>query len=227
MLSWTLGGYPSLNLDLVRSMIENKTLSLSQWYKDKFQEDAEKVRNAVRAFCKGFKHFPFSVEVLYFSPKNVGLANLWDLEAEEKFSAMVGLSFDDYEHWIKPYPYEVYVSEYKRLLTCWKKGLKILRKLPNNGKIEEILLFAEVAYLHFEADVLQTEFSFYKRKENFDKIKLLKITRRAFNATKELMRLQSRDSRIGYEASNHYYYTKRTLMEKLVNCKNIIKELKK
>ena len=225
MLSWTLGGYPSLNLDLVRSIIENKTFSLSQWYTNKFQEDAEKVQNAVRAFCKGFKHFPFSVDVLYFSPKNVGCANLWDLEAEEKFSAMVGLSFDDYEHWIKPYPYEVYISEYKRLLTYWKKGLKILRELPKNGNIEEILLFAEVAYLHFEADVLQTEFSFYKRKENFDKIKLLKITRRAFNATKELMCLQSRDSRIGYEASNHYYYTKRTLMEKLINCKNIIKEL--
>ena len=227
MLSWTLGGYPTLNLDLVSAFMENKEFSLEKWYKKHFREEANGVHSAVKEFCKGFKRFPFSIDALYFSPKNVGCANLWDLEAEEKFSAMVGLSFDDYENWIKPYPYEVYVSEYKRLLFHWKKGLKILRTMQGNPAAAETLLFAEAAYLHFEADLLQTEFSYYKRKENFNAERLLKITRRALRATKELMLLQSRDARIGYEASNHYFYNKRTLTEKIVNCKNIIRELKK
>ena len=225
MLSWTLGGYPSLNLDLVSALTANNAFVLSEWYKKHFQENAEEVHRAVTLFCRGFRHFPFSVNTLYYSPKNVGCANLWDLETEEKISAMVGFSFDDYENWIKPYPYEVYVSEYKRLLFHWKQGLKILRAIQNDIAVGETLLFAETAYLHFEADLLQTEFSYYKRKENFDAERLLKITRRALRATKELLFLQSKDARIGYEASNHYFYTKRTLVEKILNCINIIKRL--
>ena len=227
MLSWTLGGYPSLNLDLVSSIMDDESFSLSKWYEKHFLDEANSVHEAVREFCRGFKRYPFSINALYFSPKNVGCANLWDLEKEERISAMVGLSFDDYENWIHPYPYTVYVSEYKRLLKAWKKGLTILRSLCPGKNVDEILLFAEAAYLHFEADLLQTQFSYYKREENFDANKLLQITRKALRGTKELMRLQSRDARIGYEASNHYFYTKRTLMEKIVNCKNIINKLKK
>lgn len=225
MLSWTLGGYPSLNLDLVRCITEDTEFSLSHWYEKNFGDNAQTIKLAVKAFSEGFRNFPFSLNTLYYSPKNVGFANFWSLEMEEKHSAMVGLSFDDYENWIKPYPYQLYIRAYKTLLTKWKKGLQILRKIPEDEKIQEVLLFAEVGYLHFEADLLQTEFSFYKRKENFNRQKLLQITRKALRLTKSLMRMQAIDARIGYEASNHYFYTKRTLMEKIINCKNIINEL--
>jgi len=33
-----------------------------------------------------------------------------------------------------------------------------------------------------------------------------------------LHRLMNLDSRIGYEASNHYFYTSRDLQEKVLNC---------
>ncbi len=35
---------------------------------------------------------------------------------------------------------------------------------------------------------------------------------------KELFELASADSRIGYEASNHYYYLPRDLVEKVIQC---------
>ena len=33
------------------------------------------------------------------------------------------------------------------------------------------------------------------------------------------------DSRIGFEASNHYYYSLNDLIEKMVNCENVIDRL--
>ena len=35
-----------------------------------------------------------------------------------------------------------------------------------------------------------------------------------------------RDSRIGFEASNHYFYTLNDLREKVVSCARILNELK-
>jgi hypothetical protein len=41
----------------------------------------------------------------------------------------------------------------------------------------------------------------------------------------ELLAVMRADSRIGFEASNHYYYTRNSLMEKIFNCQRILKEL--
>lgn len=37
----------------------------------------------------------------------------------------------------------------------------------------------------------------------------------------------SLDPTVGYEASNHYFFTKNTLLEKLINCDCIIRTYKK
>ena len=38
-------------------------------------------------------------------------------------------------------------------------------------------------------------------------------------------RLQSADSRIGFEASNHYFYVPLDLVEKVVNCRWLLDQL--
>ncbi|HSI36516.1 MAG TPA: hypothetical protein VK986_23225, partial [Tepidisphaeraceae bacterium] len=43
---------------------------------------------------------------------------------------------------------------------------------------------------------------------------------------KELYGLQRRDSRIGFEASNHYFYLGQDLVEKVINCHWIVGRLK-
>ena len=42
-----------------------------------------------------------------------------------------------------------------------------------------------------------------------------------------LFHLQEQDSRIGFEATNQYYYLPIDLMEKVVNCDHLLRELKK
>ena len=44
--------------------------------------------------------------------------------------------------------------------------------------------------------------------------------------TLTLYALAKQDSRIGFEASNHYYYTAQDLQEKVVNCQYVLEQLK-
>ncbi len=224
MLSWTLGGWPSPTLDLVSNF--GKDFSLDEWYEKTFGENACKIHDAVKCICNAFRHYPFSIYSLYYSPKTHGFANMWEFEKQDKVSAMVSYSFDDIENWMKPYPYEVYISEYEKLLEGWEKGVKLLGEIKGDKAAEELWLYAAVAYCQFLADYEQTRFCFLKRnlKENADKI--AEILEESERATAKLIDLQRRDVKIGYEASNHYFFTTRLLKEKLLNLQNLKRELK-
>jgi hypothetical protein len=47
---------------------------------------------------------------------------------------------------------------------------------------------------------------------------MLAILDEEIRLAQSLHRLMNLDSRIGYEASNHYFYTSRDLQEKVLNC---------
>lgn len=211
-LTWTLGGYPSVSLDVASSYREGA--SLDAWYRDTFGEHADAVHAAVRTLCDAFREFPFSIPALYLSPKTLGPANLWDIVPEEKKSSMVCFAFDDVETWTRPYPIEIYVSQYKKLLTKWKLGLEALTAIPQTDAIAEITRYAEVAYLHYLSDLTQTEFALYKRVE--DKAKMRECAEKERHTAERLLDLMREDSRIAFEASNHYSYTERNLLEKML-----------
>ena len=222
MLTWTLGGYPSPVLGMVRDFFEKGELfSLDNWYESIYGEEADVVRRAVQDFCDGFREYPFSVQSLYLSPKTLGCSNFWDIEAEEKSSAMVSYAYDDYESWIYPYSYEVYISQYEKLLYAWKQGLETLNNASDTPRIQELKTYARAAYLHFEADVLQTKFSYYKRNLSKYKNQIIPLIARAEEATAELMDLVDVCSFIGFETSNHYFYNKRNLIEKILNLRQL------
>jgi len=41
-----------------------------------------------------------------------------------------------------------------------------------------------------------------------------------------LLAIVREDSRIGFEATNHYYYNENTLKEKVFNCRQLMEEIK-
>ena len=222
MLTWTLGGYPSPVLDMVASYAASPTtFCLDSWYQQCFGVDGERVKAASDLFCQGFKQYPFSIQSLYFAPKTLGPANLWSLTAEEKASSMVCFSFDDYETWISPYPYEVYVSQFKRWLSLWEKGLQALTDVQGD-RAKELLLCAEVAYIHFKSDLLQTQFSYLKRELDKNKKALAEILQEEKGLTERLLLLSEKHPAVGFEASNHYFYNDRNLIEKILQT-NILK----
>ena len=227
MLTWTLGGYPSPVFDLSADYAEQgDAFDLDNWYQRQYGEQGDKVHQAVKEFCVGIKKYPFSIDSLYFSPKTLGPALLWDWQQEEKISTMVCYAYDDYETWIKPYPYEVYVSQYEKLLSAWEKGLNGLKALSETEKLRELKICAQTAYIHFKSDLLQTKFSYYKRNKARYEKEFTNIFREETEIVKSLLSIIAESSYVGYETSNHYFYNERNLLEKLLNIYNLGQENK-
>ena len=225
MLTWTLGGFPSPILDMVASYASNPdNFALDTWYFQCFGKDWKKVAMASKLFCEGFKEYPFSIQSLYYSPKTLGPANLWCLTPEEKTSSMVCFAFDDYESWIAPYPYEVYVSQYQALLCLWGKGLQALQGVEGDTA-KELAVCAEVAYIHFKSDLLQTKFSYYKRQIKENRRALEGILQEEKELTERLLVLAAKNAAVGFEASNHYFYNERNLIEKILQTDILKQEL--
>jgi len=228
MLTWTLGGYPSPMLDLVGDYARcRENFSLSAWYEKEFGQNAKAVEEASKAFCKGFQEYPFSVQALYLSPKTLGVANRWEWEREEKRSTMVCFAFDDYESWIYPYPYEVYISQFEKLLFSWEEGLRILENATDDNGLRLLKDCAEGAYVHFKSDYLHTKFSYYKRDIASYKDELLSVFKEEKEIAKRLLDLTEREPTIGYEAANHYFYNDRNIIEKILQVDELEKELEK
>ena len=100
----------------------------------------------------------------------------------------------------------------------FEKGLLMLSEIQKNNEVKELTLYTEVCLCHFRSDLLATEFANAKREGNKEEMKRT-MTAEKQNAMRltELMRL---DAKIGFETSNHYFYTERNLIEKIVRMEN-------
>ena len=219
MLSWTLGGYPAPNLSLVSA--HNQGISLDEWYQEYYGENANIVHCAVQKICEGFTSYPFALDPLYNSPKTLGPANLWSREREYNTSTMTCYAFDDYETWITPYPYETYIALFEKLLTGWQEGIDVLKTATPTNEVRELIRMAEVAYIHLRSDWLQTRYAYLKREWDKNEKELREIIATAREDTERLITLMRQDARVGFEASNQYYYADRHLIEKILNLNNL------
>lgn len=227
VVSFSLGGYPSPSLQLVSAyQKEGEDFSMEGWYKKQFLVYADLVEEAVAHFSKALSLWPYSPSSFAYSPKNLGEANLFSLAQEEVASAPYSFSFDDVSTWTMPYPPDVYLSQLKKLLLEWKKGLASLKKVERKPeKIEAMQRYATAAYCHFNAEYLQTEFSLWKADPKANERKLLHVLRESEKNVERLLRLISSDPKIGYDAQSQYLYTERNLLEKKLNCERLTKEL--
>ena len=99
-------------------------------------------------------------------------------------------------------------------------GYKILDENIEENDFE-LKQFAKVAYTHFKSNYLQTKFSYLKREKQQQVEELKQLLEEEKANTKQLLELVYQNAYIGFEASNHYFYTDRSLLEKLL----VIKQL--
>lgn len=214
MVGWTLGGYPGGNLELFRK-------TPLQMAEDFGKKAAPYVRKAHKLFSGAFTEFPFHISVLYLGPQNVGPANLLYDKPTGYKATMVGFPYDELDGWRAIYPSEVFEEQFVKLAAGWQKGLNQLRKAVRAGarnrkKLEELLGIATAIYCHFRSVCLQT--AFVRLRGTADKREILKIITEEQKLAETLHDIMTKDSRIGFEASNHYYYTRSDLKEKALNC---------
>lgn len=239
MLSWSLGGYPSPNLRIAQQFAEQPAATVDGVL-DRLAADlygpagATEAREAWTAFSDAFQEFPYHGKVLYTGPQQVGPANLLHAEPTGFRATMVGFPYDDLDSWRGLYPREIFADQMEKVATGWARGVDRLRQAAAAAPESQQAFaagdvrVAEAAHLHFASVANQAEFVQARdallkmdretaaRKETSNRIHHL--IDEEIHLAKRLLKVRAADSRIGFEASNHYYYTPLDLVEKVISC---------
>lgn len=246
MLSWTLGGYPSLNLQVAQAFARNphadKESVLDSLAIQRYGEEAAPLaRRAWTTFSEAFQQFPFDINVLYNGPQHMGPANLLYAKATGFQATMVGIPYDDLGNWQGPYPPEVLAEQFTKVATRWHEGLNHLeqailqRNVTNQFELQLDLGVATAAYCHFASSANQVSFiisrdALVQSANNCEgteiRTRLVKIFEDEINLATRLFALSRHDSRLGFEPSNHYFYVPGDLAEKVINCEYLLAQVR-
>ena len=215
MLSWTLGGCPGMNLKYAQNFYTTEEKDEQEWYRKTFGKNAEKVKQASEIASEAFKNFPFDVEVLYKAPQNYGAANLLYLQETGFKATMVGFCYDDIDSWRGVFPREVFCEAFRVLADGLKKAMNALEISEKDANTEDVYRCLSVWYATCSSVYVQTRLVLLRGSDGkeSERRELLETEK---NNTLLTLKAVMHDSRIGFEASNHYMYDKNLLLEKLV-----------
>jgi len=242
MLSWSLGGYPSANIDLFQSwktgkMEENLNALSKKYYGEKATPF---VRKAWTQFSEAFREYPYHISTVYQGPQQVGPANPFYIQPTGMISTMVGFPYDDLSHWKAVYPEKIWADQMAKVAEGFEKGCKTLKdglKQPGIGDQKALrveLDRATAVAIHFSSVANQARFimardRFYASKDPKEKQewigKMRGITREEIRLVKRMIPILKKDPYIAFESSNHYYYVPQYLLEKYINLKNVLEQL--
>ena len=217
MLGWTLGGHPSPNIEAVSEVLSGGTIdTLAR------RRHGDAVAEIVVRFWKdvstAFSEFPYHGGTVYSAPLQVGPANpLWP-KPTGYAACMVGIPYDDLRQWRSLYPAEVFVQQLELVASGMNAAIASIRRAvahPTPLLAEEIR-FAEVAAIHFQSVANQTRFILAR--DARDSAQMRRWIAAESDLAVRLHALQILDSRIGFEASNQYFYVPLDLAEKVINC---------
>ena len=250
MLGWTLGGYPSPNLEVVAELgtasaegaaadPENAMVRVAE---RRFGEElAWQVVRAWQEYSAAFSEFPFHGSLVYSAPMQVGPANLLWGEPTGYRASMVGFPYDDLDAWRAVYPPEVFIGQFEKVATGFEhahadmaRAFKACRSqltAEQRAMAVQELNVGEAAAIHFRSVANQARFIMARRRlketESLESVQsacaeLERLLRTEIELAVRLHAVQSRDSRIGFEASNQYYYVPVDLAEKVINCQDLL-----
>ena len=87
------------------------------------------------------------------------------------------------------------------------------------------LAIARTCYHHFQSVANQVEFYRLREAGAADRARMRALVENEILLARAQFPVAREWSVIGYEASNHYYYTPLDLVEKVLNCRKILEEL--
>lgn len=236
MASWTCGGYPSPNLHAAAAYGFEPNATDAEV----LQIEAERMYGATaapdaiaawREFGEAFREYPYGIAV-YVIPTQHGPANLLRIKATGLQPGMILFPYDAYKRWSGAYPPDVVRSQFRTLAAKWGKGLEKLEvavgraSATKQASAQRELAIARTCLNHFESTANQVEF--YMLRDGLPMLeaarrteaqqRMLEIVRAEMELSRKQYFVARNESLIGYEASNHYYYTPLDLVEKMLNC---------
>ncbi len=215
MLSWTLGGYPSLNLKIAAACLDDESeAKYDLLLCDEFGADWKNVKKAASIFSEAFKEFPFCINSLYYGPQNAGPSNPLHMEKCDFSATMTCYSYDDLDKWRGIYPRKTYIKQLKKLSEKWKKGIDEIENMYDCP----FKMTALACYSIFYSSYLQA--LFIDNRDNGQTEVLMDIVKEEKRMALLMYSLMQKSSLLGYEAANHYYFNRGMLAEKVINCEH-------
>jgi len=244
LIGWTMGGHPSPNFQLAQRLSgqplpEVKTV-LDSMARERFGIDgAAHARRAWTLMSDAYRQYPFHISVVYTSPVQLGPANPLYATKTNYRATMWGIPYDDLDRWRGPYPADVFAAQFERMATAWQPGIAELqvavdRAPPDRRKeIEADLRFARAAGINFQSVANQARFvvardalaktSNTPEESRRLRTEIKRLLESEIGLARQLFTLVREDSRIGFEPSCHYFYLPLDLVEKVVNCRWLLK----
>ncbi len=244
MLSWTLGGAPSPSLRLASGIFDGEFeegREVEGMIEKVFPEnEREIIYKTQKIMSDAFYEFPFSCQTVYTAPVTAGPRAPFYLDKTGYSASMVGMPYDDVTSWRANYPVDIFENQMAKVVYPFKEAVKMLDEFKENNEtgslFEEFRNSAQGALEHFETTLNLVRFytardvildggsqAFGKNAYDVMEKALLDEEENTLSAIKT----QSCDSRIGFEASNHYNYTRQDLIEKLLNIEYVKKRMEK
>ena len=219
-LCWTLGGYPSINMKLVDYLTKNPKhkKGTADFLNDIFgSKIGAKIHEAQKIFSRAFAEFPFHIGVAYAAPQNFGVSAPFYTQNTGYTATMIGFPYDDIDSWRSIYPVEIYENQMMKVAEGMDKALKKFYEIENPGNklLDDMIINAEAALCHMRS--VCNHIKFIRARNDGDCNGMLESIKKEKETVLHLIKLRAKDSRIGFEASNHYFYTMQDLLEKLIN----------
>lgn len=245
MLGWTLGGYPSPNLEVVRETGQSgsaREAMLRVAGRRYGAGLADAFLQAWQKFSTAFSEFPYHIGVVYSGPQQMGPANLLFEKATGYRATMVCFPYDDLDGWRSVYPPEVFAQQFEKVAAGFELALNELEAAvaaaPVTGAQRSAAVrecrVAEAVMIHFRSCANQVRYVMARNAlaaaQEASAAERQRATARTaleeeLRLAKRLHYLQTHDSRLGFEASNHYFYIPADLGEKILNCHHLLKQL--
>jgi len=229
MLSWSLGSAPTPNLFIYADYRrgEGPDPVLNRLAERLYgQGGVARARAAWTAYSDGFREYPFHISSVYCGNHTLGPANHLYPEPSGWTASMVGYPFDDLKRWRAIYPEDAWIGQVEKVRDGFAKGnvefaalVASLDGEKRRAAERELGLFRAIEN-HFRSVVDQGRF--VMAREKGDRPAMVECAHRELETARRHLGLVRADSRIGYECSNHYFYIPHDIIEKILNCRQII-----
>jgi hypothetical protein len=240
-----LGGYPSPNLEVVAELGKSEELApeeaMMRVARRRYGEAlAPAVVKAWQACSAAFREYPFNASLVYDAPQQMGPANLLWGQPTGYRATMTGLPYDDLDRWRANYPAETFVGQFMKMADGFSGALQELRKaaaankplVPEQARaLAGELSVMEACAIDFRSVANQGRFVIARQALAAAKDKdaarqacrtLEETLHSEIELARRLYAIQRQDSRIGFEATNHYFFIPQDLVEKVVNCHDLL-----
>lgn len=207
LLSWTLGGYPCANL---------ATAAKHFYEKCDYDPQTMPTYEAQKQFVEAFKEFPFHIEVLYNGPQNAGPSTLLFEKPTCCKATMTCFAYDDLQSWCSIFTPDILETQFEKLCAKWEAGLALLPE----GDASEPSVMAQATYCLFRSSLNQIRF--IRARDDGCYRDAVAAAESELEIAEKMLALMNKNAAIGYEAANHYYFSKGQLAEKILNCRYII-----